>query len=114
MLAALPDAEVERAIAIHGAALAQNWSVGEETIRDLVKTTRKQGYSYVVDIFVPGMAAIGVALTGSDGVPFAAFSIASVPPRLQGERRANVVSWLQNEARFVAELNSASCNLQVI
>jgi DNA-binding IclR family transcriptional regulator len=113
MLAALPDAEVERAIAIHGAALAQNWGVSGDTIRDLVKATRKQGYAYVMDIFVPGMAAIGVAVTGSDGAPYAAFSIASVPSRLMGERRANVVNWLQSEARFVAELNSVSRNLQV-
>jgi len=108
MLALLPDEDVERALAIHGAALGEQWNQHPDTVRELVSAARKQGHAFVAEVFVPGMAAVGVALTGPDGVPFAALSIASVPSRLQGERRTNIVTWLQKEVRLVEELNIAS------
>lgn len=101
MLATLPDEDVERAIQLHGDRVLERWKLTGDDIFELVSLARRQGYAFVRDIFVPGMSAAGVAIMGRDGAPIAALSIASIGPRMEDERRANIAAWLHEEARAI-------------
>ena len=104
MLARLPDSDIERAIALHGDRIFEIWGLDATTICSLVEATRRQQHAFVDGQFIPGMAAIGVAIEAADGLPFASLSIAAISNRMQGERRFDLVSLLQEEARVITTL----------
>lgn len=99
MLAFLPEEDVGEAIEASASSLAHYPDVDATVLLDLVQTTRQQGYSYIEELFIPGMTGIGVPILGLDGRPVAALSVAAITNRMQGDRRANTAAWLIAEAR---------------
>lgn len=102
LLAALPDAECERAIAANLEAIQAFAPVNAEALRALVRETRARGYAFAESVFVPGVSAVGMAIPGPDGLPTAALSVATLNGRLQEARREEVAGVLRQAARAVA------------
>jgi len=101
MLAGLSDRSVDDVIMLHGERIFDVWGVDAATIRSLVEATRRQHYAFIDGQFIRGLSAIGVAIKGLDGIPFASLSIATISGRMQGERRLNLAALLQEEAGVV-------------
>lgn len=106
ILAALPDAEIDRVFIANAEALTA-YPFDEVRIRQMVATTRQNGYSYNNVHVLPGlenvteMAGIGVPIRKGDGMPVAALHLTSVTSRLDPPRRENLVATLRQEARQI-------------
>lgn len=99
LLAALPDAEVERVLAANAEVLRTQYPTYTPTrLRDCVAETRAQGYALNPGLFVAGSWGIGVAVRDRDGRPAGALSIAAIESRLTAERQAELVPLLKREA----------------
>ena len=90
LLAALPDDEVEAAIAANTAALAQYGGMTPERLRLLVRTTRERGWSVVGNHASLGVLAAGMAVRDAEGKPVAAISVASTIDRMPRERQQRI------------------------
>lgn len=101
ILSALPDEEVEQVIAATAAARQRYPRFDDETMRRLVRRSRKNGYALNDGLVIPGSWAIGVVVPDADDRPVAALSIASIAERLRGARRDELVELLQREAHNV-------------
>ena len=116
LLASLPDREVDRVIAANlkelktyaakGAVLDEAW------LRQAVSLARRNGYSFVQDTFIPGMAAVGMPIIAR-GTPVGALSVAAITDRLQEERRSKVVLSLQKEVRSIEGLVGRVSGLRI-
>ena len=89
LLAALPDDEVEAALAHNAVAIAKKFPRSPApVIRELVRETRDKGYCVIPGIIVPGYWALGVPLLHGDGRPVAALVLVTSAARLNVTRRA--------------------------
>ena len=117
LLAGLPDADVERVIRANLQALRPYAAPGVELdaalLQRLVRETRRNGYSYVRDLFIPGMAAIGMQIRGIAGDPVGALSVAAITNRLEDPRRDKVVAVLEREVRAIESRSRKSARLLV-
>lgn len=102
ILAALPDAEVDRIFAANAAVLAERYpAYSQDLLRACVAETRASGYAFNPGILMPGSWGIGVPVRGPDGTPIGALSIAAIESRLGPERRAELVPLLCREAEIL-------------
>jgi DNA-binding IclR family transcriptional regulator len=104
LLAAMPDAAVERALKRNETWLKDFQGFDAPSLRDLVTKTRERGYAENSGRIVPGMNALAVAVTGPDGQPLAALSIAAIWDRMGPERLPGLLDMLRTEAGVVARL----------
>ena len=89
LLAALPDSEVEAALAHNAQVIARIYRHSPlPVIRELVRETREKGYCVIPGIIVPGYWALGVPLVQRDGRPVAAIVLVTSETRLNVMRRA--------------------------
>jgi DNA-binding IclR family transcriptional regulator len=106
ILAALPDAEIDRIFVANAEAIAA-FPFDEVRLREMVAATRHNGYSYNNVHVLQGlenvteMAGIGVPIRKADGMPVAALHLTSVTSRLDPPRRDNLVATLRQEARQI-------------
>jgi DNA-binding IclR family transcriptional regulator len=106
IMAALPDAEVDR-IFVGNAEAMSAYPFDEVRLRQMIAATRQNGYSYNNVHVLQGlenvteMAGIGVPIRKSDGMPVAALHLTSVTSRLDPPRRDNLVATLHQEARQI-------------
>jgi DNA-binding IclR family transcriptional regulator len=108
LLASLKDAEVARAIA-HNAVWLQDYPrFTPPEILGLVKRTRCDGYAINEGRIVAAMKAIGVAIAAADGQPVVALSVAAIWDRMSGERCAELLGILREEARRLQETGDLS------
>ena len=103
LLAAMPDAAIEKVIA-----RSSRWSHAYEghsveVIREMVAATRRNGYAFNPGRVVQGMCAIGVPVLGTDRSPVAALSIAAITERMAPQRHEELVRLLKREAKLLAE-----------
>ena len=104
MLAFLPDEEVEQVITAQSAEQAR-FGIDEMTMRDMIATARRLGYTLNDERLIPGMSAVGVPIRRPNGQPFAALSVAAISTRLQLPRRDTIVASIRQEAEQIeAEL----------
>ncbi len=103
LLAFLPEAEREAAIAASGPALARYPGFGPETLRDLVAETRRRGHSFNDGRIVSGMCAIGVPVRDGKGRVVAAISVAAIRDRMAEARLPSIVALLEAEAAALSE-----------
>ncbi|MFD2738883.1 IclR family transcriptional regulator [Sulfitobacter aestuarii] len=77
VLATLPEAEV-RALLTRSSLIAytSQTETDPEALLDLIGQARRDGFAVIVDEFVQGEVAIGVAVTGHDGRPLGAIHVA--------------------------------------
>lgn len=106
LLASLPEEDVERILAQHGAARAP-FPFDDIQLRRMLAATRRNGYAYNdVHLFkgmekMTDMAAIAMPICCSDGTAVAALHLTAITQRLQPPRRSSVVSLLRREAREI-------------
>jgi DNA-binding IclR family transcriptional regulator len=99
LLAALPDAEAERAIAMTAPERVGRYApITDEYLRAGIAETRAQGYAFNEGVIVGGMTALAVVARDSWGRPIAALSCSAISEHLRPERRPAVVALLQQEA----------------
>ena len=99
LLAYLPDPEVDTIVSANSSALPR---FGERSTGDLhamVQEARRLGYAYNNERLIAGMSAVGVPVRNANGEPVAALSVAAISARMQADRRAVIVPWLEHEAR---------------
>jgi DNA-binding IclR family transcriptional regulator len=102
LLAALPDAEVERVITANAGRLRPYAAFSPTRLRELVERTRAEGCATNPGMVLPGMMAVGVPVCTGGGRVAGALSIAAIEGRMQPERRAQLVAWLKEEAATIA------------
>ncbi|WP_244644620.1 IclR family transcriptional regulator [Azorhizobium oxalatiphilum] len=102
ILAALPDAEIDRIFASNTQALIKDYpAYSEALLRGCVADARQRGYALNPGILMPGSWGIGVPVMGPDGTPAGALSIAAIESRLGDERRQELVPILRREAQLL-------------
>ncbi|MFH5926345.1 IclR family transcriptional regulator [Roseomonas xinghualingensis] len=102
LLAALPDAEVERVITGNADRLRSYTAFRPAKLRELVERTRAEGYATNPGMVLQGMMAVGVPVRTGGSQVAGALSIAAIEGRMQPERRAQLVAWLEEEATAIA------------
>lgn len=102
LLAALPDAEVERVVEANAGRLRAFPGYSPAALRQLVQRTRAEGCATNPGMVLPGMMAVGVPIRRRGEQVAGALSIAAIESRMQPERRAQLVAWLEDEAAAIA------------
>jgi DNA-binding IclR family transcriptional regulator len=99
LLAALPDAEVTRAIAASAATRAAQFpSITDALLHSRVATTRQTGVAVIEGDITTGQTALAVAVRDPWGKPLAALCCMAITDRLTQDRRPAVAALLQEEA----------------
>jgi DNA-binding IclR family transcriptional regulator len=99
ILAAMPDQEVEHLIARNAAWVGQAYPAYSASIlQQLVAETRAAGFAVNKGLIVQGSWGVGVAITGDDGKPVGALSVAAIETRLPERRRLEIARLLQAAA----------------
>lgn len=87
LLAALPEAEVQRVIQANASVLAAYGGMTPERLRLLVRATRERGWSVVGNHATRGVLAVGMAVRDAQGTPVAGISVATTMARLPRQRQ---------------------------
>lgn len=104
LLSFLPTDERQRLLEDAAAAVTA-FGLDSATIYEMVETSRRCGYALNDGRVIPGMAAVGVPISTTDGYPIAAISVAAISTRFEPARRSNIVAWIREEvAKLEAEL----------
>lgn len=104
LLAALPDDEVEAAIAATAELRGERYAMlTDAVIRRLVAETRERGYSLNRGLLFPGSWGMGMAVRDRQGRPEACLSLAAIESRLQPDREKQLAAWLAAEVRRLEE-----------
>ncbi|MFG1299984.1 IclR family transcriptional regulator [Xanthobacter sp. V3C-3] len=99
LLAALPDAEVEHALAANAETLAAHYpGYDVPALRHQVAEARAAGYALNPGLYVPGAWGMGVAVAGPDGRAVGALSLAAIESRLTPARQHELAPLLRQEA----------------
>jgi DNA-binding IclR family transcriptional regulator len=111
ILAAMPDADVERVITKNADWVAEAFPThASDRLRQLVAETRRAGFAVNSGLIVSGSWGVGVAVLGDDGKPVGALSVAAIEQRLGEPRRREIARLLQAAATELSarlrELNS--------
>jgi DNA-binding IclR family transcriptional regulator len=102
LLSALPDDEVEQALAANADILAEKYpQYSPPVLRALVEESRAKGYALNPGMMLSGSWAIGVSIRGLDGRPVGAISIAAIESRLGEERQRELALLLAKEAAWI-------------
>jgi DNA-binding IclR family transcriptional regulator len=104
MLSFLSPEEIERQLEAAAATII-TFGLDSATVHEMVEASRRCGYALNDGRVIPGMAAVGVPISTTDGYPIGAISVAAISTRLEPARRTNVVAWIREEvARIEADL----------
>jgi DNA-binding IclR family transcriptional regulator len=111
ILAFLPDEEMERIIATHGAARLR-FHMEDLTLRDVIRTARDRGYVFFNSTLIPNMSSVAVPICRDDRIPIAGLSVATISERLQVARREQIAASLKEAAGEIeSKLNSLLKNV---
>lgn len=103
LLAYRGDDEVEAAISANQSRHAMFARFDPVTLRQLVATTRRQGFAFIEGQLIEGMSAVGVPILDHRGRAIAALSVAAISRRLQSGRRRSTVAMLKAQARLIEQ-----------
>jgi DNA-binding IclR family transcriptional regulator len=104
LLAFQPVAEANRLLDVAAAAVTP-YGLDGATLREMVESSRRLGYALNDERVIPGMTAVAVPISTSDGQSIAAISVAAISSRMEPARRDNIVVWIREEvAKVEAEL----------
>ncbi len=108
MLAALPDDEVQDALAANAKTIDRLYPRSPvHQIRQLVDETRKLGYALIPGLLLPGYWAVGVAVLQFDGRPLAAITLVASELRLHPTRCATLGERMRSLGREVSRAAQA-------
>lgn len=103
MLAFLPDDEVDRVISDVAQEVSRRANLTTGELHALVQESRRLGYAFNDQLVIPGMCAIGLPIRDPRGDPVAALSVAAVSARMEPDRRASVVAWIEREVAVLGQ-----------
>lgn len=104
LLSALPDAQVEHAIAANAETLARNYPhYTASVLRTLVAQTRERGYALNPGMMLPGLWAMAVLVRDSVGAAIGAISLAAIESRFDAQRQRDLFVLLQREAAWIEQ-----------
>lgn len=104
LLAFQPVAEADRLLDIAASAVTP-YGLDGATLREMVEISRRLGYALNDERVIPGMTAVAVPISTTDGQTIAAISVAAISSRMEPARRDNIVVWIREEVTKVeAEL----------
>ncbi len=112
LLAALPDDDAARTIAQNAGWLRDYPAFSPADLQILITRTRSDGYALNEGRIVDAMMAIGVAITGPEGIPTVALSLAAIRDRMTPPRTAELLKVLRDEARRLQETSDLTGSLQ--
>lgn len=92
LLAALPKAEADAAVASHGDVLARYGGMTPARLQLLLRATRERGWSVVGNHAAKDALGVGLAVRDARGEPLAAISVAAPIDRMTRQRQQAVVS----------------------
>lgn len=104
MLLALSDSEIEDIIQAVSPRLGAYGDCDEADIRRMVAHGRKLGYASIGEMAVPGVTAIGLAITTQFGSPAAALTVAATTNRMTSKRQADLFPLLRQEVDTLTAL----------
>lgn len=99
LLAWMPEAEREAALAAIGPLLKRHPNVSVALLKERIATARDRGHAMLLDVVVPGMGGIAVPVLDTNGRPVAALSIAALSERI-GSREAALAQALRHERKL--------------
>src|SRR5690606_35207979 len=97
ILLALPSAEVEGVLSAVASRLGAYGECDAADIRRLVARGRELGYASIGEMAVPGVTAMGLAVTTQFGSPAAALTVAATTNRMTPQRQAELLPILRAE-----------------
>jgi DNA-binding IclR family transcriptional regulator len=97
IMAALPDAEVLAILEANASRVLSMTGHDRADVLGFVERTRREGFAFNEGFSARGMAAVAVAILSAGGEPVASLCVAALEARLDAERRASVVRWLEEE-----------------
>ena len=98
MLAAMSDDEIERITKENVARNKERFPNFTPTvISRLVEDTRRDGYTFIDSLVVPGVCAVGVAIMDPANRPVAGLTVAAIAERMHMERRLKLVDTVRQE-----------------
>ncbi len=104
MLLALSASEVDAILASVASRLGVYGNCDEADVRRLVARGRELGYASIGEMAVPGVTAIGLAVTTQFGSPAAALTLAATTSRMTPQRQAELLPALRAEVDALAAL----------
>lgn len=106
LLASMPERERQSALDIVVEQLRRTQRyprIDRDLLQSKIAESRARGYAVLLEVVVERMGGIAVALTGPDGRPVAAISIAALSDRIS-DREAELSKALQTEAALCQSL----------
>ena len=98
LLLELPEAEIERIVAINAPRFPAFGRITPERMRDALRKSRTAGYAINEEDMLEGVTAIGVPVRPTRGRAYVAISLAGISARFGGDRRNELAALLQREA----------------
>jgi len=91
--------EILRAVAPRLAAYA---NLTSERIMEHYKRAQSQGYAFISNYAVPGVAAVGLPVIDKNRAPIAAITVAAISSRMSSERVAEILPLLRQTTQTLA------------
>ncbi|SEO41895.1 DNA-binding transcriptional regulator, IclR family [Salinihabitans flavidus] len=98
LLAFQPEDDIDRILRDDHAARQGFDGFGEDSLREMVRATQRDGYAFNGGRIVSAMAAVGVPVKDRDGRALAALSLAAIRERMDPPRVSDLVGMLRHEA----------------
>jgi DNA-binding IclR family transcriptional regulator len=104
ILLALSDTAVEDIIRAVSPRLGAYGDCDDEDVRRLVASGRRLGYASIGEMAVPGVTAMGLAITTQFGSPAAALTLAATTNRMTPQRQAELYPLLRQEVETLGAM----------
>ena len=108
IMAALPPEEVDDLLRRNRTRLREFPRADPDELRAAVAWARDAGYAESLGSIVQGMCSVSAAILGLDGKPLGAITVTAIADRMSQPRRAQIATWLKDEALRITENLSAS------
>lgn len=104
LLMQLPAEEREACVAANDGRISRYGMLSQGVVRKMLARAIELGFALNYNEIIPDVSAVGVAIPPRLGRPIAALSVSALSSRMmQGKRHLQVVEWLREEARSVAD-----------
>ncbi|MFD1840579.1 IclR family transcriptional regulator [Paracidovorax cattleyae] len=102
MLSALGDDEVARICMANASRMSEKYPrITPDVLRQRIATTRRQGYAHTDVVETVGVSSVAMCIRDKELRPVAAISVSSVSSRLEGQRVAEAVAFLEHAVREI-------------
>ena len=102
ILAGLAEQEVEEVIEDTAEVLASDYpGYSPNLLRQHVRETQARGWSVNPGLYLPNSWALGIAISGPEGKPIGALSVAAIDTRMTPERQQTIADLLKREKRVI-------------